>query len=335
MGKGVEGILRIIASYRNAVLIYNPFAGKLSGRHHWLVDKILESLRAEGIPASARATTGPNTAGALAAAAIADGADLILAAGGDGTINEVANGMIGAAVPLAILPAGTANVLAMELGFGRGIRKTIRRLRECVPERIAVGRFTASAGPSRHFLLMAGAGLDAYIVAAVSSRVKAALGKVAYWIAGFSQLGKRFQEFEVRVNGKAHRCSFALVSRVRNYGGDLEIARGASLLEPRFEVVLFSGSNSFRYLPYLFGVITGRLKNRNGVIIVSAENLEIVDAGAWSVLAQIDGETAGRVPARVEIVPDALTILTPPEFRRRMGAETRRVREGLPALQAE
>lgn len=313
-----------IASYRHAALIYNPFAGKLAGRHESLIRPLLDDLRTQGIDAEPRPTTGPRTAAALARQAIDGGADLILAAGGDGTINEVANGMVGSSVPLAILPAGTANVLAVEMGLKGGVRRAVERLPALVNQRIAVGAIEPPGGERRHFLLMAGFGLDAHIVANVSPGFKNRFGKVAYWIAGFSQLGQTFPEFEVTLDGVPHRASFALLSRVKNYGGDLEIARGASLLKPAFEAVLFSGSNSFRYLPYFAGVLVGRLNSFRGVTIAEAREVEMRSLGGQPVLAQIDGETAGAIPARVEIVPEALHLLVPAEFQAKLQAEAAR-----------
>src|SRR4051794_32445338 len=98
------------SKYREAAVIYNPIAGRLTRRHH-LLQRIIEDLRKAGTRARLIPTTGPNTAADLTARIIEEGVELILVAGGDGTINEVANGMIHSHVPLGILPAGTANVL--------------------------------------------------------------------------------------------------------------------------------------------------------------------------------------------------------------------------------
>lgn len=262
-------------------------------------------------------TTGPGAATDLARTAVENGADLVLAAGGDGTINEVVNGMAYSHVPLGILPGGTANILAMELGVGCRMDRAARLLPACLPERIALGRLHAEGLQPRYFLLMAGAGLDAQVVNQVKPRVKAALGKGAYWLAGFAQLGQRLTEFEVAMNGRRFRASFALASRVRNYGGDLELARNASLTGPDFEVVLFEGVNPFRYLKYLGCAALGRVEGVAGVTVLRTQELELVP-GASPVYVQADGELIGRLPARVEIVPNALTLLAPPDFRERI-----------------
>src|SRR6266545_6414326 len=229
-----------IAVYRNTAVIYNPSAGKLAGKGKRALEEARALLEKAGGKVSLVATTGPGTAGALARRAIAQGADLILAAGGDGTVNEMLEGVVGSPVAFGVLPAGTANVLATEAGIPASVIRAARALADYVPKRISVGRL-ARDGASRHFLCMAGIGLDAHVVYHLSAPLKAKLGKAAYWVSAFSRVGRDLHEFEVTVDGRQHLCSFALVSKVKNYGGDLTIASGASLLDDRFEVVLFEG----------------------------------------------------------------------------------------------
>lgn len=275
-------------------------------------------LEEQGHAITPRPTGGPGDATQIAARCVSGGADLILAAGGDGTINEVANGMIGSKVPLGILPAGTANVLATETRLGSdpvGVASSFGALE---PVRIAVGLLRAAAGaPPRHFLLMAGAGLDANIVAHLNPRVKRVLGKGAYWLAGWQSAFRRLEELDVECDGRRVRCSFALASRVRNYGGDLEIARGASLLHEHFELVLFEGANPLRFVKYFTGVLLGKAAGMRGVHVLKARCLMLQPAGRKSVHIQIDGEDAGTLPARVETAPDALTLLLPADFLER------------------
>ncbi|MGA8025955.1 MAG: hypothetical protein WB992_02340, partial [Bryobacteraceae bacterium] len=116
------------------------------------------------------------------------------------------------------------------------------------------------------------------------------------------------------VDGKAFEASFALVSRVRNYGGDLEIARGASLLRSDFEVVLFRGRLSARYLRYLMGVALKRVHRMEGCTILRAQSVTCHAPGAGKVFAQVDGELAGHLPITAEILPDALTLLVSPQY---------------------
>jgi diacylglycerol kinase (ATP) len=225
--------------------------------------------------------------------------------------------MIHGEVPLAILPAGTANVLSVELGLGTRILRAAERLSELVPEKIAVGLLENSM-ERRHFLMMAGVGFDAMIVYNIDVALKQRIGRVAYWIAGFSQFGRALPEFDVRANGAnghVSRCSFALASRVRNYGGDLYIARGASLFSDQFELITFEGAHSVPYVKYLLGVITGRLASMKGVAVLRTEVLDVEAPSESSIYIQVDGEYAGRLPARISIVPGGITLLMPPDFR--------------------
>jgi diacylglycerol kinase (ATP) len=297
---------RRIAPYQHTVLIYNPTAGKLRRKPDLLrrTTDALADLRPRLAP-----TSGPNDATRIARDAANAGADLIVVLGGDGTINEAVNGMIHSDAALGILPAGTANVLSMELGLGSRLERAVERLKESVATRVAVGRLCRAEG-SRHFLAMGGAGLDAKIVYDLSPALKARAGKLAYWLGGFGHITQRVGNFEARINGSSYRCGFALVSRVRNYGGDLEIAAGASLRHPDFEVVLFEGSNPLRYLAYMMAVGLKSAQSMPGVHTVRADRVEL----RGDVHLQVDGEYAGRLPACLETVPDSLTLLMPPAY---------------------
>ena len=279
-----------------------------------MIPGILRVLRASGMKVDEIPTTGPRTAGGIARARIAAGSDLILVAGGDGTVNETLEGMVHSHTPLGVIPAGTANVYAHEIGLHSNVENAVRDLHDLEPTRISLGVRLGPNQPPKLFMLMAGAGLDAYIVYNVNTDLKARVGKIAYWLAGFGQVGKRLQEFDVKIDGRTLRASFALISRVRNYGGDLEIARSVSLLDDKFEVVLFEGINSFRYLLYFGGVLLNRLPQTKGATVLRASKIELTNMPGAMTWVQIDGETAGELPATIEIVPDALTVLLPKRY---------------------
>ena len=305
---------------KKCVIIYNPEAGKLKARGSDRLERARRILTEAGYETILAPTCGPGAAVALAREWVAHAADLIVAAGGDGTINEVVEGVVRSAVPVGILPAGTANVLASETGMSCNLDTAARELLTYTPERISVGRLDFNNGSpgSRHFLLMAGIGLDARIIYNLSAPLKANLGKVAYWIAAFSLMGRRLEEFSVTIDDRSCRCSFALVSKVRNYGGDLEIARNTSLFDDQFEVVLFQGQNSVRYVQYFLGVLLSRLQGMEGVVILRARKLHLSPVRDTRVYMQVDGEYAGHLPGSVELVKDAITLLLPPLYRRRV-----------------
>jgi YegS/Rv2252/BmrU family lipid kinase len=291
-----------------------------NGRAHRLV-RAAEHLRSVARDVLLIPTIGPRTAGALAVKAIEDGANLIIAAGGDGTISEVVNGMANSHVPLGILPAGTANVLAHEIGLKRNVISAARQMADCSPRRVSIGEIVMASGEIRYFLMMAGAGFDAKVIYHLSAGLKDKLGKASYFLGGLRRLGGTLAELDVIIDGRRRRCTFALITKVRNYGGDFEIAAEVMLTDDQFEVILFEGQNSWRYLRYLFGVATKRLKNTPGVCFIRTGCVEL-RAVNESVHLQADGEYIGGLPIDIRVVPDALTLLLPNREPRRFRRES-------------
>jgi diacylglycerol kinase family enzyme len=303
---------------RAAALIFNPVAGRIRS-NPGLIERLAAALRRHG-PVELSPTTGPRTAGPIAREAIENGAPRIYIAGGDGTVNEVAAGVAGTGVPLCVLPAGTANVFCMETGLGRNPLRVAGSLSSLVEREIALGSLETEGRDARLFLCMAGIGLDARIVRFVSPAVKQRFGKLSYWQGGFAQLGKKLEEFDIRIDGRQYRSSFALVARVSNYGGDLDIARHANLLTDDFAIVLFEGPGSLRYLKYFSGVLLNRLGGMNGVTLTRARSVEIAPISNELADLQVDGEHAGFAPARVSIAAPRLRVLLPRPFIERMEA---------------
>lgn len=301
------------SSAHRAAIIYNPVARGLS-RHMPMLRRATALLAKQGIEAKLVATTAPGSAGAQTRREIEAGCDLIVAAGGDGTINEVIEGMLRTSIPLAILPGGTANVLAREMRLPINIAKAAARISTLEPCRIAVGSLRLGDSATRSFVCMTGAGLDAEIVYRLNLDLKAVAGKLAYYVSGFSQVLRPVREFEVMVDGRKYEASFALVSRVRNYGGDLEIARGASLLRDDFEIVLFRGTLSARYLGYLAGVAARQVHRMKGCTVLRGRSVTCLPVNGDGVYVQVDGELAGKLPATIGLIPDALTLLAPRDY---------------------
>ncbi len=283
-------------------------------RHRPSLERTIGVLDRQGISAKLIATEAPGTAGAQARQQIEDGCDLIIAAGGDGTINEVANGMLNTGVPLAIFPGGTANVLAREMKLPIHLERAAAQVSRLRRRKISAGSLRINDSDARCFLCMAGAGLDAEIVSRLNLDFKARTGKLAYYVTGFAQVFRPLREFEIFIDGKPFLASFALISRVRNYGGDLEIARGASLLRDDFEVVLFRGTIAVRYLQYLLGVALKQAHLIPGCTFLRGTRVQCPLPSDGGVYVQVDGELAGQLPMTVDILPGALTMLLSPEY---------------------
>jgi diacylglycerol kinase (ATP) len=259
-------------------------------------------------------TTGPNMAGNLGREAIDRGFDLLLAAGGDGTINEVLNGIIGSKIVFGALPAGTANVLANEIGLNGRPDKAAAELLEAVPVRIGVGVADLTGQPRRHFLLMAGVGLDARIVHELDLDLKKKLGKLAYWHGGLRQIGRHKGRFRVTVDGVDRIASFALLTRVRNYGGDFEIARNVRLTDDDFEMVIFERHGWKDYVRFFGAVLMNSLSRTYGVSIVRNSHAVLTPVSDTPVHVQLDGEAIGLLPGTISVLPDAVTLLLPKRY---------------------
>jgi len=293
-------------------VIFNPEAGGLR-RHPGRFQRTLSLLREKWPDLETVPTQGPQTAGAIAVHCVEQGSGLIIVAGGDGTINEALAGAAGSSVPLGILPFGNANVLANEIGFGNNPLRAAAMLPACAPVPVSLGRMNGSAG-DRLFVCMAGVGFDAHTVRIVAPTLKRRFGKFAYWLGAFRQVGTRLPLFRVRVLGREYLSSFALISRVRNYGGDLAIARRANLLEDRFAIVLFSGESTLLYVKYLFGAVFNTLEHMRGVHVLEAVNAEVEPLDGGQIDLQLDGEHAGFGAARFDVVEGRIRLLIPAPY---------------------
>ncbi len=158
---------------------------------------------------------------------------------------------------------------------------------------------------------MAGVGLDARIVYELDVSLKARVGKLAYWHGGLRQLGRPVPRFNVEVDGNHHLASFALITRVRNYGGDFEIARRVKLTDEQFEIVIFENHKWHDYVRFVGAVMMNRLYTTAGVRIYRAKDVMLRCPEDSRIYVQTDGEAVGNLPAAIVSVPDALTLLIP------------------------
>lgn len=260
----------------------------------------------QGIHAQWRSTCRPGDGTRLALEARRMGSRLVVAYGGDGTINEVACGLVGGDVPLGILPGGTANVLAEELGIPLLLNKAVKVLRDGFPRRICVGK----AG-DRLFLLMAGIGLDAAVVQTIPPAWKDSLGEMGFFLHALRRwIQKPLPRFTVSVDGECFEdIALAVIANARNYGGGLKITPTADIFEENLRVSLFPAKSKFRYLAYYLAAISGRMERLAEIIQKKATHLEGLGPGDTPV--QVDGEFIGKLPMRFEVIPGGLSILMP------------------------
>jgi diacylglycerol kinase (ATP) len=297
---------------KTAALIFNPVAG--GGRARRKLDKAMRLLESSGYQISLLVTREPGEATRLARESVAERRDLVIVSGGDGTINEVVNGLARTTTPMAVLPSGTANVLAKELGLPWDVQRAAELIPRCTGKRIALGLLVPTDNPERqrYFLCLGGAGPDGEMTHALNPAFKLKAGILAYWMEGFRQLFRyTFPRFQVISNGHSLEASMVVVGRTKHYGGPFQITTGAELFEDSFEVVAVTTRSPLRYLSYLPALWLGTLRGMKGIHSWKATELRCVPNGT-AVRAQVDGEPAGTLAAEFRIVPDALTLMVPP-----------------------
>jgi diacylglycerol kinase (ATP) len=269
-----------------------------------------------GIETELLKTSGPGEATVMARRAVEESREMVIVCGGDGTINEVVNGLALSQVPLGVLPAGTANVLAKELGLPWNLPRAAERVARAPYRRIALGLATPekSSGEPRYFLSVAGAGADGALVSAVRPEIKLKAGILAYWQEGFRQLTRYdFPMFRTSMAGNAMNidASLVIVGRTKHYGGPFKITTEADLLQPEFELAFVTTRSAWRYIAYLPLIWAGKLRSARYVRFFKTNCLQCASNTASQVQIQVDGEPAGRLPVEFKIVPDALTLAIP------------------------
>jgi YegS/Rv2252/BmrU family lipid kinase len=297
---------------KRAIIIYNPMSGR-PGRRAANARAMTRLLEARGLQADAFATNGPEDASRLASHAVADQVDIIVSYGGDGTLNEVIQGMAMSQTSLAVWPGGTANVVARDIGMMTSIERLADIIAAGKTKRVALGlaRSEEAETPhSRYFLMMAGIGIDASIARGVNHRLKRATGELAYWWCGIKHLlFWRAEPFSIEVDGKHYESAFALVGNGKGYGGGMMMTPGAKLEEPWFEVfILPPQRNNVSYLRALAACRKGTPK-AGGATLIRGKHIKANSADEpW---VEVDGEVIGPLPMTLDIVPDALSIIVP------------------------
>jgi diacylglycerol kinase (ATP) len=304
----------VSSNVRDAVLIVNPTAG--GGRSVKQLDGARRVFRNAGIETELMNTAAAGEATHLARRAVEESRQLVIVCGGDGTVNEVVNGLACSQVPLAVLPAGTANVLAKELRLPWNLPRAAELLVHAQYRRIALGLAIPdqASGEPRYFLSVAGAGADGALVSAVRPEFKRQAGILAYWQEGLRQLTHYdFPLFRTQMAGTATNidASLVIVGRTKHYGGPFKITTEADLMQPEFELAFVTTRSAWRYLAYLPLIWAGKLRSARYVRFFKTNSLQCASNSASQVQVQVDGEPAGRLPVEFRIVPDALTLAIP------------------------
>jgi YegS/Rv2252/BmrU family lipid kinase len=293
-------------------VVFNPTAG---GRRRRRLQQTLRLLRESGCQVSLHSTAARGDAEAIARtfSEAPPTPDLLVVAGGDGTINEAVNGLLSngsAAWPLALVPLGTANVLAAEIGLATSPAVVARTIAQGVPRRAYVGMANG-----RCFTAMAGVGFDAHVVGNVDLRLKRRLGKGAYVLESVRQLIRfRFPRYRVTVDGQAFEAASVIVAKGHYYAGRYVCAPDARLERPEFHVCLFERGGRWNAIRYAVALALGRLPKLADFRIVRGQAVTI--EGPTGDPVQGDGDIIALLPVRIEIAPQPLNLIAPPDADR-------------------
>lgn len=326
-------------SQKRATIIFNPMSGR-PGRRADNVQLMIRLLSERGVIAQAHPTTAPDDATRLAREAVASGSEIIVGYGGDGTLNEVIQGMARSRAALAVWPGGTSNVVARDLGVPFKVNELVPLIAAGKTQRISLGlarngsEFTGLSqrgqdsgselfekqetlpaddqltDKQRYFVMMAGIGLDASIARSVNKALKRRTGEFAYWLSGIRHLFLwRAEPFCIEVDGSSYNGAFALIGNGKGYGGGMMMTPGAKLEEPWFEVYILPPlASNFAYLRALGACMRGKPEVKGVSIIRGKQIRASSEMEPW---VEADGELLGPLPMTFEIVPEALSVIVP------------------------
>ncbi len=283
-------------------LIANPVAGRGAREK---IETARKYLSDAGFEVDLTITGARGEAEKAAALARSESYERILAAGGDGTLNEVVNGLVPSSTPLGFLPLGTTNVLALELGIPFDVEKACHIFLHGEVRPVHIG-----GANGRRFILMASAGVDAEAVYRVSLILKRWTGKLAYVVSGLQAMTQGRQGL-IRVvldNGQEMEGHTVIVSNGKLYGGKFPIAPEADLEEDAFDICVFKNLGWRNLIKNLIRVIQG--KDFSASDVIRLKTTSVIVRGD-DIPVQIDGDYCGKLPMTIRSCPNELHLIMP------------------------
>lgn len=302
---------------RTAVVIRNPRARNAPGEDV-VLREALDHLVSIGWGVDIQTTTAAGHATELAQRAARQGVEVVIACGGDGTLNEAANGLLGSETALAVLPAGTANVWAREAGVPLDIGRAMALIPHARRVRIDLGRIRSGERLDRRFLLMCGVGMDAEAVRRLhgGSRAKRWFGMGAYIGVGVDVM-TRYRPMDTRIVVDDVTLEGPLLQLVagntRLYGGVARITAGARADDGLLDLCTFSGPGLLHRAAMALRAVRGGLDARPGGGIDYVRGARIEVETEWPLPVQIDGEYLCETPIRLSLDPLSVSVLIAPE----------------------
>ena len=286
-------------------VIYNPVAGpRVVNR----LAQVRAYLTARGLPFRIRETAAPGDAVVMARESAHEGADAVVVVGGDGTMNEVADGLAGSATRLAFVPHGTGNVFAREFSLPESVEGCLDLL--STGKTISVRMAKAN---DRRFVLLASAGFDAEVVERMNSRQKNLLGIAAYVFCGARHILRSqpalWLEFPDRTRIEAQAV---IVARGKKYGGNVTIAPDGDIAGETLQVIALLRKGRWSIAKFALDALRGKHTSSRHVLIRESPSLFV--RCAIPSACQVDGEYLGPLPVRFTVTDDLLRVVVPVEF---------------------
>lgn len=292
---------------RRFLLLHNPVAGVRRRTLARRVSAELERRGAEIVMLRFWGATAASAPGAISKIVQLEGFDAVIAAGGDGTFRALAAALGDSSpVSIGIIPTGTGNVLANEIAMPRKAAEIAEVLMTGPVMKVAGAE--AGANP---FFLMAGAGFDGEVVAALNLRLKRRVGKLAYILPILRTLMKRPQPFAVKVDGRDLKATWVVAANGRNYAGAFVLAPEAQLSRPGLHAILFSARSRTGRLIELLAVSMGLHARLPGVKVLACDGVEL-DAPGLAV--QVDGDPVAVSPVTIRSADSALRLIVPQAY---------------------
>ena len=294
-------------------VIFNPTARGDKARH------FREHLGDLAPDCAFRPTTCAGDASRLATPAVANGFDTIVAAGGDGTVNEVVTGISRAPdglrrVRVGIVPLGTVNVIARELKLPHALKGAWHVVLHGTERAVDLAEieFQTAHGPEQRCIIqLAGAGLDARAVELVSWSLKKKFGPLAYLWAGVGAMRERHPQITITSGAETRHAQFVLLGNGRYYGGAFRVFPAARMDDGKFDLCLIDRVNWFALLRFAWGIATNRLERQTDFHHLQSAQFTLTSNAR--VPLEIEGDAVGQLPATCRVLPRALRVLVPAE----------------------
>ncbi|HYD15382.1 MAG TPA: diacylglycerol kinase family protein [Hyphomicrobium sp.] len=305
---------------RRLLIIHNAYAGT-RGRSR--LRAVVRHLEDAGTDVRTEHAAHIDDDAAVARQAVVSGTyDAVVAAGGDSTVRGVACGLIGSAIPLGLIPVGTGNVLAREIG----IRWSAKALADTLLNgpSVAIKYGLADGTP---FLSMAGLGYDADVLVRLNTPLKRSVGRLAYAWPVLCELARKPKPFELTVDGRVLPATWAVVTRTAHYGGSFVIAMERTLTADGFHAVIANVASRRALLSVLLSLARGSHANHPDVTVLPCAHVGLGQNSAVS--AQIDGERLASAPREITLGQESLHLIVPP--RSPLAAEGTPASEHMPS----